>query len=259
MVLRKFNYTGRKRIMEADCRFDLIPRADGDYSLRALLDLSGYGFPDKARVVVEAYGRGYVERFLFGTVDAIEHKGEAVVGRTLDPNGKPKLKVKVLSVDDDAKLLGLLRRVTPGEPNVTETSLIGVVRSDELGQLVWDVVHPDSSDSRPWIRVNSALDGGDSIAFSRRPEVGSVIFPSVVREVLWRLLRVHNHRDHASDDWWGHWLRFAEELTSSDVPAGGDDHNDYLEDSEWIDEAAMQFAVRMNARNLYEGWQEALE
>src|SRR5208283_2973626 len=67
---RKFNYTGRIRIMQELITINLIRGDRGSVeSFRVVIDLKGLGLPETAKVFIEAYHRTEQQRYGLGTVE----------------------------------------------------------------------------------------------------------------------------------------------------------------------------------------------
>ena len=112
---------------------------------------------------------------------------------------------------------------------------------DEIWRLEFD-------DQQTLLVVNSTL--GDWRALARDPVFLALVYPSVVRVVLWRILLQEEYRDTEDmDDWRARWLRFAVSLPGVGDPPG-ENEEDRLDD--WIDLAASAFCRRYNIRQTYE-------
>ncbi|HUQ69268.1 MAG TPA: hypothetical protein VM165_07095, partial [Planctomycetaceae bacterium] len=68
MMRRRFNYTGRRKILHSEVRIGLSRDHSGMLTFNASLDLARLELPDTALIFVEAYHRTQVMRFSFGTV-----------------------------------------------------------------------------------------------------------------------------------------------------------------------------------------------
>ena len=66
-MIRKFNYTGRKKIRRSDVRIDLLRDDDNRRYFNISLHLADLELPETARVYVEAYHRSGYQRYDFGT------------------------------------------------------------------------------------------------------------------------------------------------------------------------------------------------
>ena len=66
-MIRKFNYTGRKKIKRNHIQIDILRDSDDHRLFNASLHLSDMELPANAHVYVEAYHRTAYQRFSFGT------------------------------------------------------------------------------------------------------------------------------------------------------------------------------------------------
>ena len=66
-MIRRMNYTGRRRIARSRVSVRLRPVPGTGWTFDADMDLVDYGFPAEARVFVEAYNATSYMRFAFGS------------------------------------------------------------------------------------------------------------------------------------------------------------------------------------------------
>ena len=69
---RRFNYTDRMRILQADARFSL-KQGGGKWSFDAALDLDDYDLPPESLVFVEAYRQTVWMRFAWARSGHAKH------------------------------------------------------------------------------------------------------------------------------------------------------------------------------------------
>ena len=67
-MIRKFNYTGRKKIRRSNVQIDLLRSRNGHRQFNIALQLDDLALPANAHVYVEAYHRSGYQRFDFGTI-----------------------------------------------------------------------------------------------------------------------------------------------------------------------------------------------
>ncbi len=104
-MIRKFNYTGRERILGNDVRI-LLKEEDSLRTFDASIDLDGYELPASALVDVEAYRSGSPTwmRFSFGNVAKIEAPADRRLTE-FDSFDGIKFRVRVTSVEEPTGLL----------------------------------------------------------------------------------------------------------------------------------------------------------
>lgn len=246
-MIRRLNYTGRRKISRARVTVRLIPAKRGDgYAFHVDYDLKGLRFPDTARVYVEAYNVASYMRFSFGTVGE-RHDPRTTDLRDVTPRPLPRFRLKV--VDEQERLgllLGVADKIVPLRPEEElshKQSLLPVEFCD-LGDRVWRL---DLTDS-PVLELNNRVEGIADAARVGGSFVG-LVFPEVVRGVLSHILFVLREDDPTADDseWTSQWLRYA--LALPDVGALPEQDADR---EEWIDQAVHAFCRARQAREKLE-------
>ncbi len=244
-MIRRFNYTGRRRIRRSRVRVRL-----GDEGARrrfdAEIDLDGTELPRDAKVFVEAYHRTAYRRFPFGTVG----DPRPPANRSLEglPVQRPLFRVKVVAAGDGlARILAAADRIVPVEARrdeETRQSLLPVEYED-LGERVWAL---DLDSDWPRLRLNRRFEGIREAARSGR-EFLTLVYPEVFRAILERALAEGCFDPEADEDDWGTlWLRFAcRELGRPAPPVHGG-----AEAAEWIDEAVNAFCARARVAPSFE-------
>jgi hypothetical protein len=247
MSVRTLNYTNRQRIRREHARITIREEKSGacfDASLR----LADYSLPGDARIFVEAYRQTQYMRFDFGQVGAMRIPDERRLS-DFDSAEGVLFRVKVVTAaDPHGLLLAQADQIRPRkstDEDENRVPLLPVVPDDNLADEVWRL---DFDDQQTLLKVNSAL--GDWRALARDPVFLSLVYPSVLRAVLWRVLLQEKHRDtEDAEDWRSRWLRFAAGLLGvGDFPA--EDDEDRI--SDWIDTAVSAFCRRHNIRSTFE-------
>ena len=246
-MIRRFNYTGRRRIR----REDVSIRLTGSRSVRGFegqVLLGEYGLPPDAKVHIEAYEKTAVMRFRFGTVGSMSPPPEQE-RKLLDFEGSDAIQFRVKVVDSGPRAGQLLAEaegifpVVPEEREEKRRPLLPT-KYTELGEQVWRVEFPESSQSLPILQINSRVP--DMTALVRSPLFVSFVLPAVLGEILNRILLVENHTElEDNSDWRSLWLLFGKRL------AGGDPPEDPEDAPEWVDEAVRAFCERQKAYTRY--------
>lgn len=234
MPTRHLNYTGRKRILEADARIVLHSAQDEVALFDATLDLAAYKFPDDARVYVEAYRQTRWMRFTFGAIAEIRIPED----RRLIEFDSPEailFRVRVTS-GDGAKglLLGEADRIRPRTADEEEEPKLSLlpVQKAKLGQRVWQL----NMENGPILQINERLENWRDVV--RRPGFIPVICPAVFREILSTILHFHKHFETDDEKWESRWLQFAiNQPGISSLP--GEEDGEKID--EWIDEVIASF------------------
>lgn len=247
MPVRTINFTDRKRIRREDVRITIHEEKDSAF-FDASLRLADYKLTGDARVFVEAYRQTQYMRFDFGQVGAMCIPDDRRLS-DFDSAEGVLFRVKVVTAADPHGLLlaeaDQIRPRKSTDEDENRIPLLPVVPDENLGDEIWRL---EFDDQQTLLKVNSAL--GDWRALARDPVFLALVYPSVFRTVLWRVLAQEKHRDtEDADDWRTRWLRFAAGLPGvGDLPA--EDDEDRI--SDWIDTAASAFCRRNNIRATYE-------
>lgn len=252
-MIRKFNYTGRRKIPRSSLFFQLNPTGEGVFTFEASLNLSGLHFPPEAELAVEAYRGTSLMRFPFGTVGNAVSPASTILAEL--PHGViPLFRVKIVL---DGRILAAADRIVPHldarEPK--ESVCLLPVEFVDLGDLVWKL---DLSDSQPILQVNSTIEG---IRETVRVDNSffSLVYPEIVRQILHHILIAENYGDEECDpdDWQSSWIRFAQEMPGvSQLPAKNVLTSE--QDKEfWIDEVVRAFCRKWQIRNRFNGTAEA--
>ncbi|CAN0483407.1 unnamed protein product, partial [Phaeothamnion confervicola] len=133
------------------------------------------------------------------------------------------------------------------------TPLLQVQSDENLGEQIFKV---DFSD-RPILLVNRRV--GDWRALAKEPIFVALVYPSVLREILTRVLKIEEHDDPDDhEDWRAQWLRFALLLNGvRDVPDVGKDSEEDVDN--WIEEVVSAFCRRFHILKYYERFSAGTE
>lgn len=247
MPLRKLNYTNRKRILREHAVISIREERDGAH-FDAMISLANYRLPDNARVYVEAYRQTHYMRFDFGRVGAIDPPTDRRLSEFSCTDGI-LFRLKVVAIAERPGLLlaeaDQIRPRSSAETDESRIPLLHVVGDDSLGDEIWRL---DFDGKQTLLQVNSTM--GDWRAIARAPEFIALVYPVVLRTILWRVLR---HEKHFSmddpDDWRSRWLQFASRLPGVGDPP--DDEDDEAQCEDWIDSAVAAFCSRKQIRTTY--------
>jgi len=236
-MLRRFNYTGRKRIPRQNVPIDIIKSGDGIYEIRATFKFDGLDLPKSARVYVEAYKDTYYRRYNFGCIENIVTPDDLKLTGIDDFN--ILFRVKVVDSDNEGVLLAEANRISPikpGEETARKLSLIWV-KGVDLSNTIWRLELSDESEW-PILEINQKIEHITEIA-QRDSLFHCLVFPEVIRKILNHAIFHHEYRSpNDADDIWCLWLKFISGLPGmSFPPEQGDEQELY----DWIEMAVDLF------------------
>jgi hypothetical protein len=252
-MIRRLNYTGRKRIARARAAVRLIPAPSGGWAFDVEFDLEGYDFPADANVFVEAYNATSYMRFDFGTVAARRPPPDL---RLTEVTSSPLPKFRIKVVDSrHGLLLGVADKLVPlhSEDALAGKQSLLPVEFRDLGDRIWRL---DVSDW-PVLELNRRFADLGEIARSADSFV-ALVYPEVVRQVLHEALIVQEQTDpdFDEDDWTSLWLRFACSLPGVDAPPeaqpGSSADEAHALTEGWIERAVQAFCRARDARVRFE-------
>jgi len=236
-MIRRINFTGRKKILREDARVSVRPDTDGMLTFDAALSLADYELPQDAQIFVEAYRQTTLMRFPHGTVAAPQPPRDVPRRLTEFPTPDALLfRVKVTSAGERAGVLlaeGDRIPVSGDEEQPDNRIALLPPAPADLGQEIWRV-----DLSGPLLLVNNRL--GDWKAVAASPLFRSLVYPAALRQVLTHMLIVERMDDPDDpNSLQSRWVAFAKGLGVGDPPAQDADDD---EKADWINEAVESFA-----------------
>ena len=256
-MLRRFNYTDRKRISKDDAIVKIRSGGAGQIPIFDIeLRLEQYGFaaldPD-ARVRVEAHRGNAAQRWDFGTVSNLTPPPEHERCLTEAPVTS-QFKVVVVA-DGSGRLLGASQHIKPQLPR---ESLIPLDQVDLEGE-VWRIDFGDGDDLAV-LQVNSRLEMISEIARSNDQFI-ALVMPQVLRTVLTQIILVEGADADDTESPHSAWINFARSLRPGEPPKVTDSGDDAQRRRarEWIDEVVRTFSLqKVDAVERYRQAREAV-
>ncbi len=250
-MIRRLNFTGRRRIQRSQVLIRLLPGAGEAWSFDAKFSLTDFHFPPESSVFVEAYNPTSYMRFDFGTVgDIVIPEDRNLTDITVMP--LPKFRLKVVDRGQThGQLLGVADKLIPlraEEAPEHKQSLLPVEFYD-LEDCIWRL---DISDW-PVLQLNRRIADLGEIARSADWFLG-LVYPEVVRLILHAALFDEGQTDPDLDDsdWPSLWLRYICAIPGVSRPpdAETDEARQHLRD--WIEDAVQAFGRARDARERFQ-------
>jgi hypothetical protein len=252
-VIRKLNYTGRKKILVKDIRISTFRERAHRHTASLTLQLAGYikDVPADSVIVFEAYTRTRVERFELGTVaEAGAVLDERCTLETFSDAEMEGIHFRVKIVDQSEKhgrivaIADRLPRKISEKDDADRRSILGVDH-DDLGDRLWKL--DLEKDDIPYIIVNTALGNVRELARDNDVFFG-LVYPEAVRQILEDVFLNEDGEDYAdcndTSDWRFLWSCFARSLTATEkVPK----HEEARKG--WIEQCVQAFCSRYNTLN----------
>jgi len=245
----RLNYTGRQKIMREDARISLISGSGPYVTFDAELSLAEYDLPADAHVYVEAYRQTSYQRFEFGTVGALTPPDDRQLTEFSSHDGV-RFRVKVVNPGTPAgRLLAVADKIRPRQPDEKDENRIPLlpVRSDGDIPYIWKVDFTDD----PLLLINRDAGNKDFIALS--PEFRSLVFSSVVREIMRKAIDPVPADLDDMEDWRAKWIKFATSLPGVIEPP---ENGEASEKEDWVDDVVAAFSRKQRDTELFASfWQ----
>lgn len=240
-MIRKFNYTGRKKIRRSDVRIDLLRDEHGKRYFNVSLHLDDIKLPTNALVYLEAYHRSGYQRYDFGTVG--DRKTPANRQLTnFSESAIPLFRAKVVDKTTSyGRIIASIDKVRPqsidDEPADSQSLLF--VEYDNLGNKIWQL---DLDGDWPVLKLNQHVDEISLVASSDNRFL-ALVYPEVFRQILKRIVIEDEHTDpECDDDWPSLWLQLACALPGMSMLP----QMSKPEQNLWIDRAVESFCTNFN-------------
>jgi hypothetical protein len=240
-MIRKFNYTGRKKIKRSNIHVDIMRDGNGRRYFNTGIQLDDLELPTNAHVYVEAYHRSGYQRFDFGTVGARKIPTNRNL-RNISDAAVPLFRVKVVDKRASAgRILASVDKVRP--ENVDEipagSQSLLFVEYDDLGSKIWQL---DLDGDWPVLRLNQHVEEISLVASSDSRFL-SLVYPEVFRQILRRIVLEDQHTDpDCDDDWPSLWLKLACFLPNVTIPP----QVSKPDQQAWIENAVESFCANFN-------------
>jgi hypothetical protein len=204
-MIRRFNYTGRKRIT-LDRISIHVTRTDHILeSFDAVIKLDDVGLPDLAKVYIELYHRTDLARYDFGTVGNIVRPEDTGLSQLAHHED---LRFRVMVVDESGEcglILAMADKLRPS--GILERRSILPVDFHDLGRQVWKVNYDGDE---PVLLLNNRIPSIHNLA-RMDPRFHLYVYPAVIRDIFTHMFLVDglNDFDEPPLEWHKNWLNFA--------------------------------------------------
>lgn len=246
-MIKRVNSTGRRRIPRDHVTIEVY---DGNpRTFDAAVDLKDFDAPPDAAVVLEATcaGSNTISRFEWGTIKQLLPPQDRQLTELHGTNVFFSLKVIDRS-ELVGRLLGVADRIRPLKGGVkTATGRRGIlpVEKKDLGDELWQL---EFRTEDVYLMVNERIpELVDRIRFD--PSLYTLIYPSIIRQVLSRAFDEEVEDEEEGDRWPSHWLLFGRRLHPEQLKHPGPDEDEERE--EWVEEVVAAFCREHSLREKF--------
>lgn len=244
-MIRKFNYTGRKKIPVNAINIRTF-KSSGLHYFIANVDLRKYGFPADAKIYLEAYYNTNYQRFYYGTVGAPETPINTSL-ETLPADDNILFRIVVVDENESkGKILGKANGIKP-ENNLNGGAKESIlpVRYDDLNYQIWKIEFDNGHPGPVLVFNNEANFPGIRTKVNSDPSFISLVYPAAIRFILNKMVE-ENLFDKDSGDWYVSWLNFFENVLGVfSTPQNNESAN--LND--WVEEVISSFCQKYKVIN----------
>jgi hypothetical protein len=238
-MIRKLNYTGRKKIKRSQVHIEIVSDENGSRSFNLRFSLKDLALPSNARVYIEAYHRSGYRRFDYGTIE----KPKRPKDRRLDvipKSAAPLFRIKVVDrTGTHGRILASLDKIRPEgvESAPAGSRSLLFVEYENLGNKIWSL---DLDGDWPVLKLNRNAEEIGLVAGSD-PGFLSLVYPEVLGQTLHRIILKDQHTDpDCDDDWPSLWLKLACSLPG----VGSLPPHRQVDQQAWIDSAVEAFCAQ---------------
>lgn len=231
--MKRFNYTGRKKIL----REDISIRLHGDFDAKPVVDvavdLKDYDFPDGAEIYLESQHKTRFMRLLIGGGEAMSVQSHSLELKEFDDADGLSFRIKVVA-PDRGQLLGIAENIKPyNKDEELDDNQRGIlpVRSADLSQagVLWRI---DYGDEEAVLEIEKELGGKDQVV--RSLLFKGFILPAAMRQILAKIVAATEGWDDSLSDpqeLSTRWLMFSKKVGAGLPDKSTSDQEDWLDDT----------------------------
>lgn len=240
-MIRKLNFTGRKKIPLRNAIVTLMNEDKHPLSFDIQLDLSELNLPDESLVYVEAYKRTFYMRFDYGTVGNLIIPANRNLTK-IEAGVIPLFRVKIVDKSAQyARIVAMADKIHPkGKDSVgkEKISLLHVEFSENLDSQIWRL---DLEGDWPVLQVNNKINSIKNIVKSDE-KFSALVYPEIVRQTL-NFIVESEQLDLGidEDEWHTLWINFVSSLPGVGSPPTGLGPNIKTDQKDWVEKAVSGF------------------
>ncbi len=238
-MIRRFNYTQRKRIEESMVSVEIQDAdEDEDPQFIAKVDLSRLDLPPDAPIVIEAKRERSSRRFDWGTAGSPMPPTDCYL--TSMPKA-PKFRIMALDPDGSRRILALADNIKPSYAGADGTKSLLHLEEKDLDKEVWRVDFGGGNDT-PIMQVNKNIPGISAVV-REDGAFRALVIPETLRLILTQALIIDEFDPSDGEGDWAHWIGFVRDFYDAEMPVLSlNDEQTKTDMKEWIDGAVSTFS-----------------
>jgi hypothetical protein len=245
-MIRKFNYTGRKKINRTNIEISLF----GDDKLKqfdAEIKLDDLNLPSNASVYIEPYYHFSFMRFKFGTVEKISPPNETLITE-IPFSDILYFRIKVVDeIGKHGQLLAYADKIKPissEDGHDKRKSLLPVRFSTPLRYQPYRLIFAENS---PILEISKNISNQKDLLKSK--EFASLVFPSIVKEIAAKIASEYFEYIDFEGHWVADWYKYFTNVIEADKLPDGKNSNEEM--IEWVNSVVDKFCRKNKIINLF--------
>ncbi len=236
-MIRNINYTGRRHITNRNVDIRISKSKDNIPDFNATFDFNDLDVPKDSLIFLEAYDRYSLMRFECGTVGNPSSMNNVKLDK-IQNRDAINFRIKIVDIKDKHGLLLAESDKIISRDKWPPESLLRV-RLRDIGNQIWlldyDPIHG------PILVLNSNLTNVGIKEFAQHDHLfQSLVLPSILREILTRIVVIEQNLDEEGPDWQNKWMKYiTQKMGISDPPEFSRDDNNIADIDSWINEIAI--------------------
>ena len=247
MTIRRLNWTERRRLSR-DMVAIATQRTGNETTFDARFNFAGIDLPADAQIRVEAYRQTSLMRFDFGSV-GLSRRPASTLLTEFDPPEGVLFRVKILGHGALAgRILAEADQLHAVGPDVKDSGRepLLIPQGADLGNELWRLTLGDASE-RPDLQINNRM--GDWRSLARTPHFLWLVYPKILRDILWWALEDGVPSNDDADEWSSRWMKFATALPGMSPLQADPSESDK---DAWIEDAVQSFCRVHRFRERFE-------
>ena len=250
MKMRKYNYTGRKRINKEDFVLSMhsVSESNNSYFEFEIEESITSKFNPASNLVLEAYHRSTFMRFDWGKVNNLKPAKDRYLNAFTDPE-LIQFRIKIIS--ELGMIEALADQVKPeSDKEKSYSQGILAVQNTDLEGSIWEIEFDEDDNVNPLLKIDTEIDKN---RLNHNIQLKASILPRAFHAILTEILFFSDGAfdfttEEKDTNWRSRWWLFCEKL---DRKLSFDEVSGMTEEDKkaWIDATVAFFSRKMNFKN----------